>query len=201
MAELKDGDECIDAWTLIVGEKREFCLTVYGALLGRFPDRDAVWHYDTIPVDAEARAEEIRRVLDSVEFSANNRQCVFGDDTPVPDLDDRDLRFTNFFRHVLPALVSAVMHQNDLASTKATEIGDLIREILVESYSGEIATSIVAQPTTSHLDNDRLDAVGQEIEALKKFVQWELPKRILRQVNHTIMTNAAELERQMRTPK
>ncbi|QEW23934.1 hypothetical protein LA6_006172 (plasmid) [Marinibacterium anthonyi] len=100
--------------------------------------------------------------------------------------------------YILPQLHKVILRQHSLIGIKSNEIGDLIREILVEISTTELVRPAPVSAGPSSVDNERLDALGRELEAFKTYVQWELPKQIFRQVNHTIMTNNAEFERQMK---
>lgn len=194
---MESEDGAVDGLTLIVGDRFEFCLTLYGALLRRLPDPEALRHFETIPAAVEPRLAEVRRVLVSDEYLSRPRPCVLDDAGTPPALDDPRLRLSNFMSYVMPHLHQLILGQQDLIRIKSDEIGGLMREILLETTTEELTRRAEPSAGASHVDNARVEALGREVEALKTYVQWELPKKLLRVVNHTIMTNNAEMERQL----
>ena len=190
-------DGAINGLSLIVGERMEFCLTLYCALLGRLPDPEALRHFANVEDDAKARIAEVKRTLASEEFSRNPLKCVVSTRAKPPDLQDPTLRMSNFLTYVMPQLHTLILQQQDLIEIKSDEIGGLIQEILVETATDNLFHTAPAPSRTGTIDNERLEELGRELETLKTYVQWELPKLLLRQINHTIMTNNAEFERQM----
>lgn len=190
-------DEAVNGWELIYGTNNEFCVVAYAALLKRLPDPAAINHYRSLPIDVDTRIQEIHRILDSGEYKSKGVRCVLeAVDTPI-DLLDQTFRLNNFMRFILPYFVNALIENRDLIEIRASEIADLMRELLFDVSTN----SAFNRPAIGGLDRqtaDQVDALTREVEALRLYVQYDLPRNLLRQLSHTILINNVEIERQIR---